>query len=66
MTSILCGRAGSGISERGGISEHCQYISSRCLLDMNKLCQAELPVVRDCSVTHRYYGPISYPLILLF
>ena len=72
MTSILCGRAGSGISERGGISEHCQYISSRCWLDMNKLCQAELPVVRDCfvtrdcSVTHRYYGPISYPLILLF
>ena len=33
---------------------------------MNKLCQAELPVVRDCSVTHCYYESISYPLILLF
>ena len=33
---------------------------------MDQLCQAERPIVRDCSVTHRYYGPISYPLILLF
>ena len=33
---------------------------------MNKLCQAELPNVRDCSVTHCYYGSISYQIILLF